>query len=232
VTKKIHIGILLCLSLLAASRMAWADESKISLSQRNALGDLNAVSEKKPSIKWNDKGTPAFLTGKFAVKAEGNKTKPETAVIFLNQQKNLFRIKDADQEFKLKKSERDYLKFEHVRLQQHHQGVPVYGGELIVHFNPEGKITAVNGNYLPDITVSATPKLTSAEALAIAVNSLTSVAPGFIPGQSSGGQAPRYSIRLTPRSSWKYTPFGKVFPGLASQIKGAYPQTGPLGILH
>jgi len=41
-----------------------------------------------------------------------------------------------------------------------------------VHFNAKNQLTAINGVFVPEIAVDATPKLTSAEANAIAVNAV------------------------------------------------------------
>ena len=149
--KKFVIYLLCGYFLLGISQNLWAGEQKPTNAQLRALNTLSNISEEKINIQWSNAGTPSFLTGKFVVEHAENTTL-EVALDFLNQHRKLFRLKDALQEFKVSKVEKDDINFEHVRVKQYYYEIPVYGGELIVHFNPEGKITTVNGSYLPDIT--------------------------------------------------------------------------------
>ena len=56
----------------------------------------------------------------------------------------------------------------HVKLHQHYQGVPIYGGELKVHYSPNGT-RIVNGHHFPTPKLgNLIPRLSSEEALAIA----------------------------------------------------------------
>jgi Zn-dependent metalloprotease len=62
----------------------------------------------------------------------------------------------------------DELGFSHVRLNQFYQGLAVFGGQVIVHMNNRG-ITAVNGNFVPDVAVSTAPAITAQKAAEMAV---------------------------------------------------------------
>jgi Zn-dependent metalloprotease len=62
----------------------------------------------------------------------------------------------------------DELGYKHVRLNQFYQGVAVFGAQIIVHMNGQG-ITAVNGNFVPDVAVNTTPAITAQKAGQIAV---------------------------------------------------------------
>lgn len=157
--------------LIGICQSLWAGDQKPTSSQVKALDALSSISEEKVNITWSNAGTPSFLTGKFVVEREGKATS-EVALSFLNQHRKLFRLKDALQEFKVSKVEKDDINFEHVRLKQYYLEVPVYGGNLIVHFNPEGKITTVNGSYLPGINISTTPAISVEQAIAIAMQDL------------------------------------------------------------
>src|SRR6185312_9546091 len=59
----------------------------------------------------------------------------------------------------------------HVRLSQSYSGLPVFGAQLIVHMDKRG-ITGVNGNFIPDIRVSTTPKLDQRQAGVLAIAAL------------------------------------------------------------
>ena len=55
---------------------------------------------------------------------------------FLNQFKSSLRIQDVSKEFEFIKNETDEINMQHVRIQQMYKGIPVYGGELILHGPP------------------------------------------------------------------------------------------------
>lgn len=59
----------------------------------------------------------------------------------------------------------------HVKFDQTYRGLPVLGAQLVVHLNQFG-VTGVNGNYVPDVRVGKTPKVTAAKANATALASL------------------------------------------------------------
>lgn len=61
--------------------------------------------------------------------------------------KEKFNLTDATKEFKTVKTQVDELGMKHVRLQQTVSGIPVFGGDYIVHFDKNGKVFASNGNY-------------------------------------------------------------------------------------
>ena len=56
----------------------------------------------------------------------------------------------------------------HVRQRQVHRGVSVFGGELRTHFDAAGRMTAVNGTFVPGISVDPTPRRPASAAAAVA----------------------------------------------------------------
>jgi vibriolysin len=65
----------------------------------------------------------------------------------------------------------DELSTAHIKITQTVQGVPVDGGETIVHLKPNGTINAVTDNLLRSITVTdVTPSYTAEEALEAAAD--------------------------------------------------------------
>lgn len=62
----------------------------------------------------------------------------------------------------------DDLRMAHTRVQQLHNGVPVFGGEAIVHFKPDGALFTVTDDLLPDVSVDTTPDYTADEAMDLA----------------------------------------------------------------
>ena len=76
----------------------------------------------------------------------------------------------ARAEFVSKGLQRDELGFEHTRFQQTFQGVPVFGGEAIVHHEPGGVLQAITDDFRQGIRVDVTPRLNAAEAISKAVS--------------------------------------------------------------
>ncbi|MFN8484539.1 MAG: immune inhibitor A [Anaerolineae bacterium] len=56
----------------------------------------------------------------------------------------------------------------HVRFQQMHKGVPVYLGEVLVQYTPQGKAQWVLNQTIPNLDVDVTPRIEESQALAIA----------------------------------------------------------------
>ncbi|HEX4899814.1 MAG TPA: M4 family metallopeptidase, partial [Pyrinomonadaceae bacterium] len=70
--------------------------------------------------------------------------------------------------FKASKTFKDSIGGEHVRLNQTYEGLNVFGAQVVVHMNDRG-ITAVSGQFVPDIKISTAPaiKESAAEAKAL-----------------------------------------------------------------
>ena len=57
------------------------------------------------------------------------------------------KVKDFNREFNKIKESVDNLGFKHVKLNQKVNGIPVYGGDIIVHINKSGKVYGMSGVY-------------------------------------------------------------------------------------
>jgi len=57
------------------------------------------------------------------------------------------KVKDLNKEFNKIKENVDNLGFKHVKLNQKVNGIPVYGGDIIVHINKDGKVYGMSGQY-------------------------------------------------------------------------------------
>jgi Zn-dependent metalloprotease len=64
-----------------------------------------------------------------------------------------------------------------VRVQQTHQGAPVWGGEAIVHMEASGATSVLSAGIAAGVTVAGSPRLTPAEARAIALRDFAPRAP-------------------------------------------------------
>ncbi len=75
-------------------------------------------------------------------------------------------IRDAASEFVLKQTIRDEQGNLHLRMDQVYEGVPVYGGEIILHTNQE-RLFKMNGRYEPTPSLSVIPNIDSEQARVI-----------------------------------------------------------------
>ncbi|MGH7357208.1 MAG: M4 family metallopeptidase [Candidatus Rokuibacteriota bacterium] len=66
----------------------------------------------------------------------------------------------------------------HLTYEQVVRGVPVFGAVLKVHLDAQGRLTAVNGVYVPDVTLGTSPTLTAAQAARRAIREVASDPPG------------------------------------------------------
>lgn len=109
-----------------------------------------------------------FASGSFAGIA-GNEAGAKAAVIkIFNTLGYLYGLNDAA-EMQPIKTETDALGQTHIKLQQRHNGLPVYGAQLIVHFYKDGS-AMVNGRNQPSPEIAnTTPTLdaTAADDLAV-----------------------------------------------------------------
>ncbi|HLG04237.1 MAG TPA: M4 family metallopeptidase, partial [Bacteroidia bacterium] len=71
--------------------------------------------------------------------------------------------------WQLKRSSKDHLGFSHTRFTQTYAGVPVEGGEYLVH-ERNGRVETVNGMWFDAINVNTNPAITEASALQLAKN--------------------------------------------------------------
>ncbi len=79
-------------------------------------------------------------------------------------------------DLRLARAFEDELGLTHARFQQTVGGVPVFGGEGIVHLGRDRSISAVTDAFIPRIAVDPTPKLTPGEAISRALPRGTSAA--------------------------------------------------------
>jgi bacillolysin/thermolysin len=92
---------------------------------------------------------------------------------FLAANPGLFGIRSSLDTFALRRVEPDpRLGWSHVRLDQHYQGVPVFGRQLVVHVDKQGQIMGVNGQFEPGLDVSTEPVLSRLRAHEVALRDL------------------------------------------------------------
>jgi len=79
-----------------------------------------------------------------------------------------FAVRSPREEFTVRQAFVDDLNMTHVRMDQQYQGVKVFQGEVITHFNGNGTVADVTGQYYGNINISTTPKLSEVDAITVA----------------------------------------------------------------
>jgi bacillolysin len=117
-------------------------------------------------IRWDDQtGTPSLIAGDIATAAAPDGSSEAVAMSFFETYAPLYRMTDPEAELALQEVSQDDLGMTHVRYAQTYQGIQVFGADLVAHMTAEGKVTAVNGTYLPDLDLSPQPAISPEAAL-------------------------------------------------------------------
>ncbi|NMO15092.1 peptidase M4 [Pyxidicoccus fallax] len=97
----------------------------------------------------------------------------------LNDLAPVFRLRGNDLVFR--KQSLDEQGHRHLRFRQHHQGLPVIGGELVVHVDSQGLVYAANGSARGGPTASTDVKVAPEVAAKVAVSG-SRAEPAFVDG--------------------------------------------------
>ncbi len=100
----------------------------------------------------------------------GSPTAPQRlADEFLDRHGIVFGITDPASQLRVHQVRTDTIGGTHVEYQQVHQGLPVFAGILKAHTDPQGRLTAVNGNFVAGLDVDGTAAIPSSTAIATAI---------------------------------------------------------------
>jgi bacillolysin len=177
---KYLIGILLVIifvALIASGTIA----RSVEFGPRAAFLSLQARARGGLDVHWDTRtGTPDFLAGRDATivlpytpSAAERGNPAAIARGFLDENRALFRLTSASEQLSVLRIEPDtQLGYAHVRLAQMHNGVPVFGKQLVVHLDAHENVVAVNGHFVPDLNVATQPTLAPEEAERIALDDL------------------------------------------------------------
>ena len=128
-------------------------------------GTARAHSLPNWDLAWHERnGTPVFLstqTPSFRAAKPAASLAPARsqalALDFLDTHRRLFRLESPRTELEPVETTTDYTGRFHITFQQHYQGLPLWGCDLVVHLLPDGNPYAVNARYAP--TPSSPPDL-------------------------------------------------------------------------
>ena len=94
----------------------------------------------------------------------------QTTLNFLTEHKDVFGMEDPTAELTSTGEDTDDYGWRHANFQQHVGGVPIYGGAVLAHYDTSGALRSVGAHYVRSARkVDVNPKITTQEALAIAV---------------------------------------------------------------
>lgn len=164
--KALVLTVTLCL-LVAGAVFAANDEEGPAGSNRLRL-DPNVT-----RYLESEDGVPLYVSGTFAQKvARGNEA--ASAYSFFEEYKASYRMTDPRAELAVERLVTDDLGMRHLRMTQRYRGLPVIGGDLVVHFTAQDQLRGVNGTFVPGISLEVTPQLAAAEAVRLAETDLAS----------------------------------------------------------
>ncbi len=107
----------------------------------------------KEVVYDKESGMPIFLkTNSRLNKQQGPASNGElinNAKSFLLKEKDLIRIKDPDSEFALKSQIKDNLQLTHLKFTQKYKGLEVWGKEVVLHLDNNGRVISLNGRFVP-----------------------------------------------------------------------------------
>jgi len=183
-------------------------ESPLTLRLNDSSSDEMEVVYRQPA------GTPRQIKPKVSSKGEATvlqkattqagpvlERDTSTAMVFLERQRNLLRIKEPRSEFKLQNHWSDELGRRHIRYSQTYKGLNVWPCELTVHLDEAGNVNLVNGAFVPTPHKTITqPVVNSEEALIKARGRVPVGEKGEVKEQSLIIYAPGDRI---PRLAWK-----------------------------
>ena len=148
--------------------------SVFSQAQNTERAIENFKQKTNASITINkDSKVPEFIkfSNNNALKLSGGSL-TEKAFSFLEINKGLYNIDEVNSAFKLKEETVDNIGFHRVVLNQEYNGIPIYDGKLLFHFNTENNLTAINGNFITDIKLNPIATLSITEANTIAIETI------------------------------------------------------------
>lgn len=134
---------------------------------RLALAELQRRSGGQVEVAWDEAlNAPRFLSGDLSAGLDTPKRDDPEAIAraFFSAHRALYGLRDPDAELRLRSRATDALGFTHLRFDQHHQGVPVWGGQLMAHVAADGHLEAVNGEYYANLAVDTIPIISFADA--------------------------------------------------------------------
>jgi Zn-dependent metalloprotease len=127
-----------------------------------ASQESKALLEKRPgaSVKWNTTtGTPSWIEGKLSMPMVGSAVGVSQSFLMENPTALGLSSEDAEELTEIDSFEWSGLQF--IRLQQNHQGLPVFGASVLVGIDEKNQVRMVTSGLRPEISVKRSEKAIS-----------------------------------------------------------------------
>jgi Zn-dependent metalloprotease len=144
------------------------------------------------TARWRDDlHTPALLEGKTAPMATTPDDAARAGRDFLRRHGPLFSM-TADDDVEATDADTDELGMTHARFAQRAGDWPVWGGELLLHFDGDGSLVRINGRWVPIPSLPAAPVKNADEARVLAVDAARTAYPAVDPTAFTTGAPKLY----------------------------------------
>ena len=131
-------------------------------------------------ITTDENGMPSMIEGipsnlKKASSRNGRMSAIAAAAYnYLEAVKPYLKLSNPDAELNIIKTETDDIETTHLRMQQTYKGVPVYGGEMILHQKANEEVSLLNGHFYPTPSIEdVKPSLSDANVGKIAIGDVS-----------------------------------------------------------
>jgi len=151
-----------------ASVLSGATTGEISISSDYATGSISAIR--------------ADVGGDLLPEVPASRPPTEKVAAFLAEHGGLLGIDDPARQLKLLGVEQDQYGYRHVSYQQVHGRVPVLGAVLKGHVSPDGRLTAINGKFVPDVNVPTKAVIGQGDASQSAIAKVAQQQPAALKG--------------------------------------------------
>ena len=139
-------------------------------SQITRMEELKAI-DRNLVVQWDKRSSvPLRLKGRLSQPMEGDAGAIVTQ--FFRANAPLFRMTDPGREMKIISVKKTAGDWEHVRLQQVFDGIPVEGKVALVHIGPNRIVQEVRISFLPLKSVDTSPVVSQAQAIEFARSNL------------------------------------------------------------
>lgn len=167
--KLLHSSVLLSLALLAAS----VSPALAAAPEQAAVARLVAETGGTAEIAYRPAtGAVAFVefeAGSLDLGLAADADRARLADAFLTQHGAIFGVRSPGDELRLVDVESDARGTSRAVYVQEHLGLPVFGTQLRIHFDAQGRVKAANGTFVAGVDVGVSPTHDSARAGKIAL---------------------------------------------------------------
>ncbi len=166
ITRRFFFGIVLC-SLIAAG-LGFVPSSVAAAPTRDGAAARLRADGRDVAVHSGADGRVSFITGKIPVERfSESKQAADIARDFFRTYGAVFGVSDPGKQLKRRSTRSDGKGWSHVTFDQIYEDLGVFGRRLMVHIRDRA-VTAVNGDFVPGITVPTSPKVSSSKANATA----------------------------------------------------------------